>query len=1331
MKKFLSLVLALVMTMSLVTVSAGAKDFTDSSKITYAEAVDVMSAVKVIDGYAEGDFRPTATLTRGAAAKIICNLILGPTTAAALVADTAPYKDVPTNHTFAGYIAYCQKEGIISGYADGTFRPAASLTGYAFMKMLLGALGYDAEVEQYTGPNWSVNVAKRALFIGLADDLVGDFNGIKAVTREEACLYALNTMTANMVEYASKTSVTAGSTTVVVTGSNAKDMEVVNAKTDGHVFTADRIVQFAEKYFTDLTVQKDTDDFGRPSNTWKNKSEKIGTYADKADLTYTKAVKANEIYKDLALTDTVKTGKVTVYINGEDVAAAKQDIAKANDTKIGKNVYPENGTDGNGVLTEVFYNKKTDSIVITQVITYVGEVVKTVPATDKKDAYIVLDFKENASTGKNNYRYQPYSLVAADYAKDRDFETDEKFADETYVLYTCSFKDDSKGEIKSVKAAQKVEGYVTKTINNSNDVDKNNGMTIAGTDYKMSLSTAGDGLGYVSVKKDYTVYLDEYGYIIYVEEINEIGNYALLLATATATSFVGDKAQLLTSDGKIKFVDTDENYNGKIARNTIVTFRENSDKTYTLREAQNFNTTDKKYENGTKVVTNAADFKLTNDKAGISVTATNISGKANGGIVNANSATTFVVADQVAKTKRDQDGNIVLPNPTTEWTTVFTGSDYTNLKDWTSYTGIKNAPSIDDGKGDDGRIHAYYFCKSGKMVTVMFIVPDSLATVEDEGKATLYVAKKSKVDLTHDESGSYFQYNVVRDGKLETIKVADKVTVDGASMSGGDLNGVYKTYSTNSKGYITSLTKYAAYKGNTDQGAAVDNGIGIDKVSKEYTVILDTYDTSVKTVVNAPSSYTGKNLTITCADNAKFFTVDGDGKITETTYSGIRQDENDRVFAYVKDYMVQTLIVQEIDNNPWGGNDPNGGMSTGGYELSGFSDLFTTVSGAVSGDAEYNADTGMVYVQLQNDANGSNYKATYNLTIRDNKGRTKRVSDKEFVFGNVTDNKTTASKVYGIPFKASANATNVTVAVSNEKITDLYVSYNVASGINVTDRTKTVKNVAGEKITFTINAPEGAAEWQYNVSDNNPTTIKVATPTVGVTTLGTAVTGITAKQAKVAVELHTAGTMPEVKIDGVSVDKYDLTETVAEGAAQSGISVVKTDGAKTIDKGGAMPNVTVYLDKAGDTNDQIKVTYKLNGDVKTKSVAVANTNVNQTVALDATGAVTKATTLEITKVELMKKVTFTNVNTSGNLTAEGVVTVKDSKGNDVTSNSTFVAVGEKLTVTVKPVTVEDKGVKLTCDGVAKDFATSAAEATFTYTMKDDTNTITVATDDLT
>ncbi len=200
MKKFLSLVLALVMTMSLVTVSAGAKDFTDSTKITYKEAVDVMSAVKVIDGYADGSFNPSATLTRGAAAKIICNLILGPTTASALVADAAPYKDVPTNHTFAGYIAYCQKTGIISGYADGTFKPANSLTGYAFMKMLLALWAMTLPSKATPAP--TVHRCCQAGYQRrLNKSLKGSFNGVKAVTREEACLYAFNTLKATMVEY--------------------------------------------------------------------------------------------------------------------------------------------------------------------------------------------------------------------------------------------------------------------------------------------------------------------------------------------------------------------------------------------------------------------------------------------------------------------------------------------------------------------------------------------------------------------------------------------------------------------------------------------------------------------------------------------------------------------------------------------------------------------------------------------------------------------------------------------------------------------------------------------------------------------------------------------------------------------------------------------------------------------------------------------------------------------------------------------------------------------------------------------------------------------------
>ena len=845
MKKFLSLVLALVMTMSLVTVSAGAKDFTDSTKMQYAEAVDVMSAVKVIDGYADGSFNPTATLTRGAAAKIICNLILGPTTASALVADAAPYKDVPTNHTFAGYIAYCQKEGIISGYADGTFKPANSLTGYAFMKMLLGALGYKAEQEGYTGPNWSIQVAKRALNIGLDDDLVGEFNGVKAVNREEACLYAFNTLKATMVEYDKNSTVTVGNITIKDT-SSAKEM-ANTGKTDGNI-DKDGKMQFAEKYFTDLKEFDSTDDFYRPATQWKIKSEEVGKYTDTADLTYTKKVESGDIYKDLDLGDTISAKNVSVYVNGEEAAAAEVAIKKGSEDAIGD----KTGSKGNGVLTEVFYDKDDDSVVITQIVTYVGEINKTVKATAKKDAYVVL----TPETSANGNVSAPVNQNGDRY-KNLEFETDEKFDDDTYVLYTYSFKAD---EVKSVVAAEKVEGYVSKTINKTNDLDQNNGMTIAGTDYKMSKANAGDALGNVSVKNDYTVYLDQYGYIIYVEEIKEIGNYALLLATANKGSFIGDKAQLLLTDGTTKFVTTDENYHTgskKIVDNTIVTFRENSDGTYTLKAVTKNGGTK---ENGN----NVTSFVMKNDKAGIVIET--VSSKDT--VVTANSASVFVVADKLTGS--------TIP------------ASFADIDDWTSYTGIKNAPSV-----SGGNVKVYYYCKSNSMVTVMFVVPNKDATVEDDAKNSVFFAKESVSNLIHDEDGDYFEYNAIVDGKITTVKVKDTTT------NAAKLNGLYKNYSTNNKGYVTSTSTYATYTNGDAKEYLV--GAGIAKTSKEYTVTLDTVTG-------------GKNAVITVDDNAKIYFVDKDGNISESSYKAIYQDVNDKVYAIVEDYLVKTLVIEEVED---------------------------------------------------------------------------------------------------------------------------------------------------------------------------------------------------------------------------------------------------------------------------------------------------------------------------------------------------------------------------------------------------------------------------------
>ena len=504
MKKFLSLVLALVMTMSLVTVSAGAKDFTDNSKINYKEAVDVMSAAKVIDGYAEGDFRPANTLTRGAAAKIICNLILGPTTAEALVADAAPYSDVPTTNNFAGYIAYCAKARIISGYADGTFRPAATLSGYAFMKMLLGALGYDATTEGYTGNNWSIQVAKRALSanVDLADGLNGEFNGVKAVTREEACLYAFNTLKATMVEYENSNSVTVNGITFT-NKSTAKDMKN-DTKTDGNI-KGDGLMQFAEKYFSDLKGTPATDDLGHPSTKWMWKKDKIGTYANEADETYTLTgtyeigtgkdyASLLAVLKDEDFTDNkdLKLAKdVDVYVNGAAVKTTEAEaVVKAlvNDAK-------------GGTTVELYYNDDNKDVVdCVTILNYSIGQIKDVSTKLTKDQ------KDDGATSKIK--------VEGKWYLDNDVVgfNSKTYVEDAYVLYILK----STTEMSASQIAEKITGKVT-AIKGSDKA------TIDGTQYKYVKNAVT-----IDVDDEGSFYLNVAGQIAAVDTDSKSDNYAFI-----------------------------------------------------------------------------------------------------------------------------------------------------------------------------------------------------------------------------------------------------------------------------------------------------------------------------------------------------------------------------------------------------------------------------------------------------------------------------------------------------------------------------------------------------------------------------------------------------------------------------------------------------------------------------------------------------------------------------------------------------------------------------------------------------------------------------------
>ena len=578
MKKFLSLVLALVMTMSLVTVSAGAKEFKDETDVTYDEAVAVISEIGVVDGDTSGNFRPTDNLSRGAAAKIICNLILGPTTAAELKADTAPYKDVPVSNVFSGYIAYCAKEGIISGYADGSFRPAGTLTGYAFMKMLLGALGYDSKNEGYTGANWSIAVAKQAIGIGLNAGLTEEFNGVDFVTREEAALYAFNTLKATMVDYEQKITTTINGVEVVISQGNEKPVTWSESRSNDGNIKDDGFVQFAEEFFPKLEKTTDRDAFGRPSRTWDYKGDAIGTYVNHDLLveSYTTKVTGKDLYTLLGK-NAIEDYDVSVYVDGE----TEKDVlggAYFTDKNMIKTNTEGVGATGNGVLTEVYLDSDAKEITVAIINTYLA--IADDDYNEKKDqvSYEVwgLDEAVKGAFVKNTDEKSTLTVSGEDFAI-------EDVVDGDIVRVTVA-----DGEIQTIDAVEVLEETTITRFS------KNKSVTAEGEEYKYASAAMYDDEVLDQYDADnmkeqtYNVYLDQYGYLLGIEIVDKVSQYLFVTGMNGGNDNLANKkgsANVILLDGTMATVDVNlakSNVNESALANTWCKYSVDKNDVYTL-----------------------------------------------------------------------------------------------------------------------------------------------------------------------------------------------------------------------------------------------------------------------------------------------------------------------------------------------------------------------------------------------------------------------------------------------------------------------------------------------------------------------------------------------------------------------------------------------------------------------------------------------------------------------------------------------------------------------------------------------------------------------------
>ena len=668
MKKLLALVLALVMSMSLVTISNAA--FKDADSIDYQEAVDILNAVGVLIGDENGNFNAKAELTRGQAAKIIAYLDLGGKTADAIKGSGVVFTDVPASHWAAGYIEYCAGAGYVAGVGAGKFDPEAKVTGVQFAKMLLCALGYKAEIEGYNGTDYTIAVARDANKNNLFDDLsiVTSAN----LTREQAAQMAFNALEANVVEYQGGTNVTTSDGTTVVV--NAERNEVSYAKSkdyagrDGNGSNdTDEKQQLCEKlYGTDLKKITSVDNFGAPSSNWEYDKDSVGKYAEDAEFTFTTSISKSKMKDQLKGYDLSKIK--AYYIDGD-----KQTSASFADTDAIKAIT------GDGVLVKLYADKKEITTVVV-----INENLFQINKVDTKNDKVTL----KAVVGKVN--------------KVVDVEDDDAYYNvlsamkaDDYVIITAA-KIAAGYEVQTAVAAKKVTGKVTQANSDS--------ATLAGTSYTLNDSVSVAPA--VDKDKDVDFYLDTYGNVIYTTAASNTDTIdtVYVVTVGTKQDTYGDMVnvmQAVTATGEVINVEYKAASSTTVKANEAYSYEMDGD-TYVLTAASTSLETSKASVaavGGTKPTeVDKKDKKLGSNYFASDVNFVYIDGTKSDLKVSVKSGVqdvTLATTDYVV-TAKDKDDNIVVA-------TVYVKGDVSTSSDTVVYVAKDSADAKGTKYGDDGK----------------------------------------------------------------------------------------------------------------------------------------------------------------------------------------------------------------------------------------------------------------------------------------------------------------------------------------------------------------------------------------------------------------------------------------------------------------------------------------------------------------------------------------------------------------------------------------------------------------------------------------------------
>lgn len=560
LKKVLALVLAVVMIMGTVAV-ASAKDFKDvKATDNYADAIDVLSNLGIIDGFTDGEYKPEGYFTRAQAAKMVAIVhnaatngkIKGQDGISALYGNAQNAFTDCTGNWAVAYINYCRATGLLDGITRTTYAPNSKLTGVQWLKLMLTTLNFDTSKEGYLGAGWDVNVLNRANEIGLMAGLADGWKGNVPVTRGEAAQILYNTLTAYLVEY----------------GQMIKGYDTPKDKTHpwNSSFVSNEQVNMSGFMLAQkmgVNVARSTDAFRRPGYTWTDTNSGWSKfYMDTPKAEYKTAVTMCDVLKAMGVAETngskiitldrisgkTKTAdgvKAKAALNYYAIDGFKVDSIELqhqrNKSCQGKNYdnpsYPSWKTNlfgGQGDLTQVF--KTEDGWVITTVHTFLATV----------DEVKTLNRKDHATTANAKLKVWIQCKDEPRYDTDEEYITKQKeidstsFAKGSYMLVTMSHKED---EVKNIgrtrdynQFAEIVDYAAPETkvgkLTGASDLHYPLTVSIDGTQYNANcrfVEGRDDAMRFDHYNTRFTFYFDTYGNVIGCGPVTgDAVNYAVL-----------------------------------------------------------------------------------------------------------------------------------------------------------------------------------------------------------------------------------------------------------------------------------------------------------------------------------------------------------------------------------------------------------------------------------------------------------------------------------------------------------------------------------------------------------------------------------------------------------------------------------------------------------------------------------------------------------------------------------------------------------------------------------------------------------------------------------